>query len=588
GQAVTFTATISVVPPSQGTPTGTVTFLDGSTTLGSGPVGSNGRATFSATALTLGAHTITAVYSGDAVFAGSTSTPFSQVVQAVTTTALTSSANPSVTNQTITFTATVTPSQGAATPTGMVTFKDGTTALGTGVLNGNGQATLTVSTLAVGTHTITASYGGDSNSAGSTSSPLIQTVAVAPTITALAASANPSTTTVPVTFTATVTVAPPGAGLPTGTVVFKDGSVTLGMGTLNSSGQASFTTDRLLVGPHTITATYGGDANFAASTSAALTQNVAQIATQTALSASSNPAAAGQPVTLSATVTVVPPGTGTPTGTVNFILQGGGTLGAAMLNASGQAVFVTAALPMGTQAIVAAYVGDASFAASVSTTLPLVVSGNGIVGGTQTQRFVAHLYQDLLQRPPDTIGFAYYTSQLDQGAFSRAQVAAAFLNSQEYRTLQVQNIYHTLLGRDVDTSGLKTALQFLVNGGTIEQLKAIISGSAEYLQVRGGGTLGGFLNALFQDAFNRPIDTSGQATYTQALGHGMSRIQVAQAIYSSAEYQQDLVESFYMRYLHRVADSVGLTLSVASLSLGRTDEFIIQAIVSSAEYLSLV
>ena len=122
----------------------------------------------------------------------------------------------------------------------------------------------------------------------------------------------------------------------------------------------------------------------------------------------------------------------------------------------------------------------------------------------------------------------------------------------------------------------------------MERLKSIITGSAEYLRVRGGGTTDGYLNALFHDAFNRSVDTSGQATYTQALAHGLSRIQVAEAIYGSPEYQHDLVESFYQRYLHRTADSVGLTLSTKSLSLGRTDENIILAIVSSPEYFSLV
>ncbi len=67
----------------------------------------------------------------------------------------------------------------------------------------------------------------------------------------------------------------------------------------------------------------------------------------------------------------------------------------------------------------------------------------------------------------------------------------------------------------------------------------------------------------------------------------MTRTQVAQAIYSSPEYQQDLVQSFYMRYLHRVADSVGLNLSTAALRLGRSDESVILAIVSSPEYLAL-
>jgi autotransporter-associated beta strand protein len=587
GQSITITATVSVVPPSQGTPTGTVTFSDGSSPLATVALGSNGRATFSTAGLSLGSHTITAVYSGDALFSGSTSAPFTQAVQTTTTTVVTSSVNPSVTGQAVTFTASVSTVQGSGMPTGTFTFKDGATTLGTSVLDANDRATFTISALVLGPHSITAVYEGDSNFVSSTSPALIQTVSMPSTATLLASSVNPSITTVPVSFTATVTVVVPGVGASTGTVVFKDGATTLGTATLNSNGQATLTTDQLVVGTHTITATYGGDANVSASTSAALTQTVLQIATQTALSSSPNPAVSGQPVTLTATVTVVPPGKGTPTGTVNFIREDTGTLGTATLDASGQATFTTAALPVGTQGIVAAYVGDANFRASVSGSLQQTVNA-GNFGLTQNQRFVVQLYRDLLQRDADPIGFAYYVGQLDQGKFDRVQVAAGFINSPEYQVLQVQNVYRSLLGRDADPSGLRTSLQLLTTGGTIERLRAIITGSQEYFQVRGGGSNNGFLDALFQDAFLRPVDASGRATYTQALGRGMNRIQVAEAIYGSPEYQEGLVHTFYMRYLHRIADPIGLNLSTASLRLGRHDELIILVIVSSAEYFSLV
>ncbi len=191
-----------------------------------------------------------------------------------TTTGLTSSVHPwSVFGQPVTFTATVTAnSPGAGTPTGTVTFKDGT--LGTGTLNGSGQATFTTSTLAVGSHSITASYGGDATFSGSTSSPLTQTVKKAGTTTLLSSSANPSVSGQAVTFTATVTAKSPGAGTATGTVTFKDGSSTLGTGTLDSSGQATFVTSTLTVGSHSITASYGGDASFKGSTSPKFTQTV--------------------------------------------------------------------------------------------------------------------------------------------------------------------------------------------------------------------------------------------------------------------------------------------------------------------------
>src|SRR5207253_1534833 len=119
----------------------------------------NGTATLATSALSLGSHTITVVFSGDTNFAGSSSTALAQTVnQASTTTTVTSSANPAVFGQPVTFTATVSAvAPGVGTPSGTVTFRDGTTALGTATLT-NGTATLTTSGLSVGSHTITVVY----------------------------------------------------------------------------------------------------------------------------------------------------------------------------------------------------------------------------------------------------------------------------------------------------------------------------------------------------------------------------------------------------------------------------------------------
>src|SRR5579863_9992825 len=130
GQPVTLTATVT---SNAGTPTGTVTFKDGSTTLGTGTVGSGRQATFTTSTLSVGSHSITAVYGGDNNFSGSTSSALAQAVHASTTTALSSSVNPSTFGQSVIFTATVT--SNAGTPPGSVAFKDGSTTLGTGTLN---------------------------------------------------------------------------------------------------------------------------------------------------------------------------------------------------------------------------------------------------------------------------------------------------------------------------------------------------------------------------------------------------------------------------------------------------------------------
>jgi hypothetical protein len=260
---VTFTATVN---PFSG-PTGTVQFFDGVNVLGTVAL-SGGTASLTTAGLAVGTHFITATYSGDSNFGGSTSSPVTQTVSASTistTTALTSSANPSGFGQQVTFSATVNPSSGA---TGTVTFMEGALTLGTSALNASGVATFSTSTLAVGTHSITAHYSGDDTHTGSTSPVLLQIVNTLPTTTTLASSDNPSRTGRPVTFTATVS-----PSTATGTVEFFDGSASLGTVAL-SSGQASLTTSSLAAGKHSITAIYSGNANLASSTSAVLSQNV--------------------------------------------------------------------------------------------------------------------------------------------------------------------------------------------------------------------------------------------------------------------------------------------------------------------------
>jgi hypothetical protein len=165
-QLLTFTATVT--SNNTGQPTGTVTFLDGSTIIGSSSVNSSGTATFSTSTLIIGNHSITASYGGDSNFNASTSTVLSQIVKESSSTALSAPASANL-NQSVTFTATVTPA-GNGAPTGTVTFLDGATQLGSGTLNGAGVAMFSTSTLTAGSHSITADYGGDGTFNSSSSS----------------------------------------------------------------------------------------------------------------------------------------------------------------------------------------------------------------------------------------------------------------------------------------------------------------------------------------------------------------------------------------------------------------------------------
>jgi hypothetical protein len=174
---VSFTVAVFALAPSQGTPTGTVAFTDGTTTIGSVTLNNVGRATFTTASLSRGNHVINASYQGDAKFLSSSHTGFGEtVLQDATTATVTASATSAVVGTTITFTAVVQAnSPGAGTATGTVIFNDLTTALGTRTLSG-GQATFTTSTLALGSHAITASYVGDTNFLAGVSAILAETV----------------------------------------------------------------------------------------------------------------------------------------------------------------------------------------------------------------------------------------------------------------------------------------------------------------------------------------------------------------------------------------------------------------------------
>jgi hypothetical protein len=277
GQSVTFTATVSPTACWADTPTGTVQFqIDGSN-FGSAVALVDGIATSSATAtLSIGSHTVTAVYGGNINLAGSTGTlSGGQNVNQATITTVASSANPSVYGQSVNFSATVSAAAlGAGAPIGTVQFQiDGSNfgsavALVDGIATSNATATLTI-----GSHTVTAVYSGNINLAGSTGTLSGGQEVNQATTTTVASSANPSVYGQSVNFSATVSPTTSGAGTPTGVVIFKEGSTTLASSTL-SNGTATYSTLTLSVGSHSIMAVYSGDINFAGSISTALTQTV--------------------------------------------------------------------------------------------------------------------------------------------------------------------------------------------------------------------------------------------------------------------------------------------------------------------------
>ncbi len=330
--------------------------------------------------------TVSAAFAGDSYFAAASGSVGPLTVATGSSTLTLSSSLPggSTAGVPVTYTATVVGTPGSLTPSGSVSFSDDGVWTCSGTLSGTGSTATATCTEpgtaldAATTHAIGATWSGDTNYTGSSAN-LNQPVTVGPTTTVLQSLPNPSSLGAPVTYTATVTAA--GSILdPTGTVSFFDNGATtpvctepLGTG---SGGVASAVCieagGSLTGGAHTITASYEGDSNFAASTAAALSQVVGTATTTTTVTSSGSPSVVGAAVTYTATVADGSSGF-TPTGTVSFSdgvtqLCTGVVLSGSGGSAQAQCTEPGSAMTAGAHSIIATYsnTGDPNFTGSTS------------------------------------------------------------------------------------------------------------------------------------------------------------------------------------------------------------------------------
>jgi large repetitive protein len=450
--AVVFTATIKENPVGSAGLTGTASFFDtpksgtmtaiaGCTNLAPSATSPSGIATATCTDAALTAsgsvHTITAYYgtppysTTDPNFGGSSNTTTQTVNVANSGVVITNPVEPSSVNQQVTFTATVTPSpSGSVALSGSVTFTDTFTPQGSTTANapvtlcaasavsvsgsGTGVVSCSSATLALGKHVITASYGSDANFNAS-STTFTQNVNSATSTIGLSSSGSAATTVNDsVTFTANIPV-PAGSAVLTGTVAFTDsalptpGTITgcsavAPKQTSSTNWAATCADASLTAGSHTITASYGGDANFTVG-SGSLVQAVKQASTSLVISSSTNPSAINTSVTITATITPNPAGNTALSGTVTFndaYTPLGSTTAnptvtlctgvALSINGSGTgtATCASATLGLGTHAITAYYGTtpapvDANFVGSSSTLTQTVNAAAASMSLTSTQ-----------------------------------------------------------------------------------------------------------------------------------------------------------------------------------------------------------
>ncbi|CAN5609786.1 hypothetical protein BH10PLA2_BH10PLA2_36520 [soil metagenome] len=248
-----------------------------------------------------------------------------------------------------------------------------------------------------------------------------------------------------------------------------------------------------------------------------------------------------------------------------------------ILNASGFGKFTfRASVPAG---------GGTTFTATTSIpyNFPAITSTFSdplAIGGNANSLFVASTYGLLLNRYPDP-NAVFWVNLLNNGG-STAGVVPGIESSPEYLNDQVVAMYNRYPHRDPDTSGALAWTNFLVAGGSLEQMAGALVSSQEYFALQ-GGTNQAFLIALYRDTLTRDAGFGELAGWVTALDTGVSRATVGVVFFTSQEYRVLLVQADYLTFLLRSADSFGVTSWVNALNAGATDQQVLALIFGSAE-----
>jgi hypothetical protein len=215
---------------------------------------------------------------------------------------------------------------------------------------------------------------------------------------------------------------------------------------------------------------------------------------------------------------------------------------------------------------------------------------------TPDQKWLSQVYLDTLGRSIDLVGQTYFVGQIRTG-MRRPLVLATIFNSPEYRTNEVTAAFTSIMHRTPDSGSVAYFVNYLNQGYTIEQVKAVMVGSAEYYTAQGGNTAEGFLEALYRDALGRSLDDNGRSVWGTDLATGVTnssaindsgsnlvRESVALSVLTTGEGYQIVVAAGYQKYLHRTVDTGGLNYWVSQLMQGMTDEQFYAQLIGSQEY----
>jgi hypothetical protein len=188
--------------------------------------------------------------------------------------------------------------------------------------------------------------------------------------------------------------------------------------------------------------------------------------------------------------------------------------------------------------------------------------------GTVDQRFVYEYLKDVLQRPISMDEVNYWTAQYEKNHDDPQTLSSIVIEATppyEYRRDEIDSAYKTYLHRPADKAGEDYYLSQVnksqgvrTSQGVERRTSAALINSDEYFYQRSGGTIDGFINAVFEDALKRPVDPQSLAFFEFQLTHGMTRLDFAISVLNSKEAVTLNINGLFERYLGRPVDPYGL------------------------------
>jgi len=306
----------------------------------------------------------------------------------------------------------------------------------------------------------------------------------------------------------------------------------------------------------------------------------------------------GATVTITATVTQAS-GSTVPAGTVQFVdTTTGTTLGSVTLS-NGQATLTATSVSSG-DTITGTFtssngMGGSSASAAVAAASSSGGSSSSSSGGSTTwsttlssedQNWLNQVYVTLLHRPIDSTGLKEWGADLNAGT-SPTQVVYDIEHTSEYQTDEIQGAFQKLLGVAAPSSAVTYLVGLMQGGADFQTIEAIIVGTPEFYSAA-GGTNDTFLNTLYEDFLNRPVDPTGEAAWNALMNAGYSTTQVALGVLSSTEYLSELVNQDYQTYMGVAPDASSLSAFVTALQKGTTNnDMVVASVLGSPLYVVL-